>query len=112
MVAFEKRECDRCNMVDFFPLADWEMLWPVYARETCVYLTMIAWAYVVYREEMKEWSFVAFMLVVGWYIDFALRANFMWFRVFGYPFGYTSFAALIFALCLLKTGMNGLSRSR
>ena len=110
--AFEKRECDGCEKIDRFPLVDWGMTWPVYARETCFYIVLIAWSFLVYYEHRNKWLLISFMVVIGSYLNFALRANFMWFRIYDYPFGYTAFAALIFLICILLQMMNGFSRSR
>lgn len=110
--AFEKRECDACKKIDRFPMVDWGMTWPVYARETCFYIVLMAWAFVLYYEHRNKWMLIAFILVIGAYLNFALRANFMWFRVNGYPFGYTAFAALIFFICIFLQMMNGFSRLR
>lgn len=110
--AFEKFECDSCVPMDFFPFADWRMLWSTYAERTGIFIVFMAFSYVIYREERTLWSLVSFSLVMGWYVNFALRANARFFTVYGYPFGYTAFAALIFFLCVLIQTMNGFSRFR
>jgi len=112
VAAFEKRECDSCVKMDYFPLADWKMFWTEYAYQGSVHFVLAVWSFVVWREERNNWSLTAFIIILCYGINFFLRANARFFTFYGYPFGYTAFAALIFMLCICLQMMNGFSRLR
>lgn len=112
VAAFEKRECESCSRIDYFPFADWKMFWTEYAYQGSVHFVLAVWSFVVWREERNNWSLIAFIIILGYGANFFLRANARFFTVYGYPFGYTAFAALIFMLCLTIQMTNGYSRSR
>jgi hypothetical protein len=69
------------------------MLIPVYLYQTGIYLTLIAMSFVYFMEERRA---LAMWIFIGWYSDFVFRANLTWFRIWNYPFGYVSFASIVF----------------
>lgn len=86
-------------MYDLFPFADREILMPVYLYQTGIYLVLIAMSFVYFMEDRRS---LAMAIFIGWYIDFVLRANMTWFRVLDYPFGYVSFASIVFLMSIVN----------